>query len=85
MMRYWFEEPYEAFVELTVCTTSTSTIRASAVLSLHDRAKVGLVELAEIDYVHRRPNFRSSSHPRIKGSPRDRSRHGLCVYGAQSL
>ena len=29
VMRYWFEEPYEAFVELMDCTTSTSRSRAS--------------------------------------------------------
>ena len=38
VMRYWFEEPYEAFVELSDLTTNTFTIRASAALSSSTKA-----------------------------------------------
>lgn len=39
VMRYWFEEPYEAFVELSVSMTNTSTIKASGALSSNATAK----------------------------------------------
>ena len=55
VMRYWFEEPYEAFVELT------------DLYDKHNRAKVGLVELVEIDYVHRRAEFQIIIAPAHQG------------------
>jgi diamine N-acetyltransferase len=61
VMRYWFEEPYEAFVELSDLYDK----------HIHDQSerrfvvecegeKAGLVELVEINHVHRRAEFRSS-------------------------
>lgn len=58
IMRYWFEEPYEAFVELVDLYDK----------HIHDQSErrfiidnggtsIGLVELIEIDYVHRRAEF----------------------------
>ena len=55
VMRYWFEEPYEAFVELSDLYDK----------HIHDQSerrfviecngdKAGLVELVEINHVHRR-------------------------------
>ncbi|STS90518.1 Spermidine N1-acetyltransferase [Klebsiella variicola] len=63
VMRYWFEEPYEAFVELSDLYDK----------HIHDQSerrfviecngdKAGLVELVEINHVHRRPSSRSLSH-----------------------
>ncbi|MCZ7176139.1 spermidine acetyltransferase, partial [Salmonella enterica] len=57
-MRYWFEEPYEAFVELTDLYNK----------HIHDQSErrfiiefqggpVGLVELVEINHIHRRAEF----------------------------
>lgn len=58
VMRYWFEEPFETFDELSALYDE----------HIHDQGerrfvvecggeKVGLVELVEIDYVHRRAEF----------------------------
>lgn len=58
VMRYWFEEPYEAFVELSDLYDK----------HIHDQSerrfvvecegeKAGLVELVEINHVHRRAEF----------------------------
>ena len=58
IMRYWFEEPYEAFVELQDLYNK----------HIHDQSErrfivdrngesVGLVELVEIDHIHRRAEF----------------------------
>ena len=52
VMRYWFEEPYEAFVELT---------------DLYDKHIHDQVELVEIDYVHRRAEFQIIIAPAHQG------------------
>ena len=68
VMRYWFEEPYEAFVEL----------RELYDKHIHDQSerrfiidkggvKIGLVELIEIDYIHRRAEFQIIVHPDHQG------------------
>ena len=58
VMRYWFEEPYEAFVEL--CDLYDKHIHDQSerrFIIEHAGTRVGLVELVEIDYVHRRAEF----------------------------
>ncbi|MDX7991303.1 spermidine N1-acetyltransferase [Xenorhabdus littoralis] len=58
VMRYWFEEPYEAFVEL--CDLYDKHIHDQSerrFIIESQNAKVGLVELVEIDYIHRRAEF----------------------------
>ncbi|EFH7128823.1 spermidine N1-acetyltransferase [Escherichia coli] len=63
VMRYWFEEPYEAFVEL------------SDLYDKHERRfvvecdgeKAGLVELVEINHVHRRAEFQIIISPEYQG------------------
>ena len=53
VMRYWFEEPYEAFVELTdLYDKHIHDQSERRFIVEHDKAKVGLVELVEIDYIH---------------------------------
>lgn len=68
VMHYWFEEPYEAYVEL---------------LDLYDKhihnqnerrfiieaggVRVGLVELVEINYIHRRAEFQIVVDPEHEG------------------
>lgn len=89
VMRYWFEEPYEAFVELSDLYDK----------HIHDQSerrfviecngdKAGLVELVEINHVHRRAEFQII----ISRLPGKRSRHprrtpgdGLWLYRAQSV
>ncbi|EXU73632.1 MULTISPECIES: spermidine N1-acetyltransferase [Erwinia] len=58
VMRYWFEEPYEAFVELTDLYDKhihDQTERRFVVE--YEGEKAGLVELVEINHIHRRAEF----------------------------
>jgi diamine N-acetyltransferase len=68
IMRYWFEEPYEAYVELLDLYEK----------HIHDQGerrfivecaneKVGLVELVEIDHIHRRAEFQIIIDPAYQG------------------
>lgn len=68
IMRYWFEEPYEAFVELAELYDK----------HIHDQMErrfvvdmggvsCGLVELIEIDYIHRRAEFQIIIDPAYQG------------------
>ncbi|WP_074165642.1 spermidine N1-acetyltransferase [Enterobacter roggenkampii] len=68
VMRYWFEEPYEAFVELSDLYDK----------HIHDQSerrfvvecegeKAGLVELVEINHVHRRAEFQIIISPEHQG------------------
>lgn len=68
VMRYWFEEPYEAFVELSDLYDKhihDQSERRFIVES--DSQKVGLVELVEIDYIHRRSEFQIIIAPNHQG------------------
>ena len=68
VMRYWFEEPYEAFVELTdLYDKHIHDQSERRFIVEHDKAKVGLVELVEIDYVHRRAEFQIIIAPAHQG------------------
>ncbi len=58
IMRYWFEEPYEAFVELQELYDKhihDQTERRFVVEK--DGQNLGLVELIEINHIHRRAEF----------------------------
>jgi diamine N-acetyltransferase len=68
MMHYWFEEPYEAYVELQELYEK----------HIHDQTerrfvvevegqRVGLVELVEINYIHRRSEFQIMIAPEFQG------------------
>lgn len=68
IMSYWFEEPYEAFVELEDLYDK----------HIHDQGErrfivekndemVGIVELVEIDYIHRRAEFQIIIDPKHQG------------------
>ncbi|ATF92777.1 spermidine N1-acetyltransferase [Cedecea neteri] len=68
VMRYWFEEPYEAFVELSDLYDK----------HIHDQSErrfvidcngvnAGLVELVEIDHIHRRAEFQIIITPEFQG------------------
>ncbi|EQB2291056.1 spermidine N1-acetyltransferase [Shigella flexneri] len=69
VMRYWFEEPYEAFVELSdLYDKRIFTIRANGALWVEcDGEKAGLVELVEINHVHRRAEFQIIISPEYQG------------------
>jgi len=68
VMRYWFEEPYEAFVELNDLYDK----------HIHDQTErrfiidkegvsIGLVELVEINHIHRRAEFQIIIAPAHQG------------------
>jgi diamine N-acetyltransferase len=68
IMRYWFEEPYETFDELTALYDAhvhDQTERRFIVEHQNDRA--GLVELVEIDLIHRRAEFQIIIAPEQQG------------------
>lgn len=58
IMRYWFEEPYEAFVELQDLYNKHIHDQSERRFIVdRDGESVGLVELVEIDHIHRRAEF----------------------------
>lgn len=68
VMHYWFEEPYEAFVEL--CDLYDKHIHDQTerrFIVEHAGERVGLVELVEIDHIHRRAEFQIIIAPQHQG------------------
>lgn len=59
VMGYWFEEPYESFVELEELYRKHIHDQSERRFIVQDdaRTRVGLVELVEIDHLHRRAEF----------------------------
>ena len=59
VMRYWFEEPYETFSELSqLYDQHIHDVRERRFVVLDEQEQiVGLVELIELDYIHRRGEF----------------------------
>ena len=59
VMGYWFEEPYESFVELEELYRKHIHDQSERrfIVQDGDRKRVGLVELVEIDHLHRRAEF----------------------------
>lgn len=55
VMRYWFEEPYEAFVELSdLYDKHIHDQLERRFIIENEGTKIGLIELVEINYIHRR-------------------------------
>lgn len=68
VMHYWFEEPYEAFVEL--CDLYDKHIHDQSERRFvveGNRGRVGLVELVEINHIHRRAEFQIIIAPDHQG------------------
>lgn len=69
VMAYWFEEPYESFVELEdlylkhIHDQSERRFIAETV----EGERIGLVELVEITYIHRRAEFQIIVAPHWQG------------------
>lgn len=59
IMSYWFEEPYESFDELTDLYNEHIHDNTERRFIAEDNNKnsIGLVELIEIDYIHRKAEF----------------------------
>ncbi|ACQ67426.1 spermidine acetyltransferase [Candidatus Williamhamiltonella defendens] len=73
VMRYWFEEPYEAFMELSDLYDKhihDQTERRFIIennKAENNRIKVGLVGLLEINHLHRRAEFFIVIDPAYEG------------------
>lgn len=68
VMRYWFEEPYEAFVELEDLYDKHIHDQSERRFVVeHEDDKAGLVELVEINHVHRRAEFQIIIAPGFQG------------------
>ena len=68
VMRYWFEEPYEAFVELSDLYDKHIHDQSERRFVIEcDGEKAGLVELVEINHVHRRAEFQIIIAPAYQG------------------
>lgn len=68
VMHYWFEEPYEAFVELYDLYEKHIHDQSERRFVLEwDHAPAGLVELVEINHIHRRAEFQIIIAPAHQG------------------
>ncbi|AZV45582.1 spermidine N1-acetyltransferase [Peribacillus asahii] len=68
IMSYWFEEPYEAFVELQDLFDKHIHNQGERRFILQQGTEIlGLVELVEIDYIHRRAEFQIIIDPKYQG------------------
>lgn len=65
IMSYWFEEPYESFVELQDLYDKHIHDQGERRFIVESSGEtVGLVELVEIDYIHRRAEFQIVIDPK---------------------
>lgn len=69
VMSYWFEEPYESFVELEELFRKHIHDQSERrfIVEDADGERVGLVELVEIDHLHRRAEFLIMISPERQG------------------
>ena len=69
VMAYWFEEPYESFDELEELYSRHIHDNAERRFVVENTKKelIGLVELIEIDYIHRRAEFQIIIAPNHQG------------------
>ncbi|WDD95735.1 spermidine N1-acetyltransferase [Burkholderia sp. FERM BP-3421] len=69
IMRYWFEEPYETFSELSqLYDRHVHDQRERRFVAVDAEGElVGLVELIEVDYIHRRGEFQIIIAPNRQG------------------
>jgi diamine N-acetyltransferase len=69
IMRYWFEEPYETFSELSqLYDQHVHDQRERRFVAIDNEGEtVGLVELIELDYIHRRGEFQIIIAPQKQG------------------
>ena len=69
IMGYWFEEPYESFVELEELYRKHIHDQSERRFIIEDACgeRIGLVELVEIDHLHRRGEFLIMISPEQQG------------------
>lgn len=69
IMSYWFEEPYETFVELQDLFDKHIHDQSERRFIVEKETEmIGLVELVEIDYIHRRAEFQIIIDPEHQGN-----------------
>ncbi|ASN04914.1 spermidine N1-acetyltransferase [Virgibacillus necropolis] len=69
IMSYWFEEPYEAYMELQDLYDKHIHDQGERRFILEkDTQKLGVVELVEIDHIHRRAEFQIIVDPKFQGN-----------------
>lgn len=81
VMSYWFEEPYESFIELEELFRKHIHDQTERRFIVEDGAheRVGLVELVEIDHLHRRAEFMIMISPEFQGRGLARAATRLAV------
>ena len=69
IMSYWFEEPYESFDELEDLYQKNihDNSERRFIAENSDKKAIGLVELVEIDYIHRSAEFQIIIAPNFQG------------------
>jgi diamine N-acetyltransferase len=68
VMHYWFEEPYEAFEELSDLYQKHIHDQSERRFIVElEKKSVGLVELVEINHIHRRAEFQIIISPDYQG------------------
>ena len=69
IMRYWFEEAYESFAELAQLYERNihNQTERRFIIANADGEPAGLVELVEINHLHRRCEFQIAIHPMFQG------------------
>jgi len=68
VMHYWFEEPYEAFEELSDLYQKHIHDQSERRFIVElEKESVGLVELVEINHIHRRAEFQIIISPKHQG------------------
>lgn len=68
IMSYWFEEPYESFAELQdLFEKHIHNQSERHFILMDDKQTVGLVELVEIDLIHRNAEFQIIIDPQSQG------------------
>ena len=84
VMGYWFEEPYESFVELEELFRKHIHDQSERRFIIQDAARVrlGLVELVEIDHLHRRAEFLIMIAPDHQGRGYARAATRLAIHYA---
>lgn len=69
IMRYWFEEAYESFAELSQLFDRNihNQTERRFIIATEAEERIGLVELVEINHLHRRCEFQIAIHPTGQG------------------
>ncbi|AWN49247.1 spermidine N1-acetyltransferase [Methylobacterium terrae] len=69
IMRYWFEEAYESFAELAQLYERNihNQTERRFIIATPENERAGLVELVEINHLHRSCEFQIAIHPSFQG------------------